>query len=379
MAKLINQNKPPQSLRRLFNDAGIEFNGSNAWDIQVHHPKAYKEILLHGSLGFGQAYVDGWWDSAQLDETAHRLLRFDVDNTLGAWAKIKLIGEVLRHRFMNLQSPQRAFHVAEQHYDIGNDIFEAMLDSSMSYSCAYWKDASNLERAQQAKLDLICRKLELKPGERLLEIGCGWGGLAYFAAKHYGVEVLGVTVSKEQQKLAQARCKGLPIEIVLMDYRKLSGQFDKIVSVGMFEHVGVKNYQAYFNMAHQRLKNDGLFLLHTIGSHNSQGHTDPWIDKYIFPNGELPSAKEITSAIENLFLIEDWHNFGEDYDRTLMAWWHNFNAAWGELSQCYDQRFYRMWKYYLLSCAGFFRSHQGQLWQIVLSKRERAQIYRSVR
>lgn len=379
MIKLINQNKPPKVLNDLFQSAGVQFNGSNPWDVRVNDTGVYKEILMNGSLGFGEAYVKGWWDSINLDETVNRLLRFDADNKLKGWAKIKFIGQSLRHRLINLQPIHRAFHVAEKHYDIGNDIFEAMLDSSMSYSCAYWKNSTDLESAQQAKLEMICRKLELKPGERLLEIGCGWGGLAYFAAKHYGVEVLGVTVSKEQQKLAQERCKGLPVEIVLMDYRKLSGQFDKIVSVGMFEHVGFKNYRAYFDIAHQLLKPEGLFLLHSIGSHNSQGHTDPWIDKYIFPNGELPSAKEITSAIEDLFLIEDWHNFGEDYDRTLMAWWNNFDSAWHKLSSRYGESFYRVWKYYLLCCAGFFRSHQGQLWQIVLSKRERTKIYRSVR
>lgn len=379
MSKLIIQNKSPKVLERLFEAAGVSFNGPEPWDIQVHDSRAYREILLNGSLGFGQAYVNGWWDSTSPDETVNRLLRFDVDNKLSGWPKIKLIGQSLRHRLINLQAIHRAFLVAEKHYDIGNDIFEAMLDSSMSYSCAYWANSNNLEDAQQAKLDMICRKLELRPGERLLEIGCGWGGLAYFAANHYGVEVIGVTVSKEQQKLAKHRCKGLPVEIVLMDYRKLSGQFDKIVSVGMFEHVGVKNYGAYFDIAHRLLKQEGLFLLHTIGSHNSQGHTDPWIDKYIFPNGELPSAKEIATAIEDFFLIEDWHSFGEDYDRTLMAWWHNFNSAWGELSASYSDRFYRMWSYYLLSCAGFFRSHQGQLWQIVLSKRERSKIYRSIR
>ena len=379
MQNILDHRAAPKALHSLFGSAGVKFNGDDPWDIQIYNLKAYREILLHGTLGFGHAYVNGWWDSSQLDETAHRLLRYDVDNKLHGWSRIKLLGESLRHRLINLQSPQRAFHVAEQHYDIGNDVFEAMLDSSMSYSCAYWKDANNLEKAQQAKLDMICRKLELNPGDRILEIGCGWGGLAYFAAKYYGVEVVGITVSKEQQKFAQKRCYGLPVEILLMDYRDMSGQFDKIVSVGMFEHVGVKNYAAYFNITYRLLKDDGLFLLHTIGSHSSQGHTDPWIDRYIFPNGELPAANEIASAIEHLFLIEDWHNFGEDYDRTLMAWWENFDAAWGSLNAMYSERFYRMWKYYLLVCAGFFRSHQGQLWQIVLSKRDRQTIYRSVR
>lgn len=233
--------------------------------------------------------------------------------------------------------------------------------------------------ADRCKLDLICRKLELQPGERLLEIGCGWGGLAHFAAKRYGVEVVGITVSKEQQKLARERCAGLPVSIELMDYRELAGRFDKAVSVGMFEHVGRKNYPVYFDTVRRLLAEDGLFLLHTIGNYCTSPQTDAWIESYIFPNGKLPSAKELAEALENRFLIEDWHNFGSDYDHTLMAWWTNFERAWPNLEGKYGKRFYRMWKYYLMSCAGYFRSRQGQLWQLVLSKRQRGGAYRSVR
>lgn len=228
-------------------------------------------------------------------------------------------------------------------------------------------------------MDLICRKLELKPGERLLEIGCGWGGLARHAAAHYGVQVTGITVSQEQRKLAMERCQGLPVDIQLMDYRNITGLFDKAVSVGMFEHVGTKNYPIFFDTVSRVLKAEGLFLLHTIGNHTTSTNVDPWIDRYIFPNGKLPSALELAAYTEGAFLIEDWHNFGLDYDRTLMAWWHNFEAAWPRLSVHYDKRFHRMWKYYLHCCAGFFRSRQGQLWQLVLSKRERPKGYRSVR
>jgi len=199
------------------------------------------------------------------------------------------------------------------------------------------------------------------------------------AAKHYAVEVVGVTISKEQQKLALARCEGLPVKVELKDYRALNGQFDKVVSVGMFEHVGEKNYRTYFQTVSRLLTDDGLFLLHTIGNHKRNGSLDPWIDRYIFPNGKLPSAREITESLEGIFLLEDWHNFGRDYDRTLMAWWHNFENAWPALESRYGRRFYRMWKYYLHSCAGFFRSRQGQLWQLVLNKRAYAGTYRSVR
>jgi len=369
----------PAVLRELAAEAGITLNGDAPWDIQVLDPRLYRRILTKGSLGFGEAYVDGMWECERLDQLFDRLLRIDAEEKLGSWARLRLFGEVLRHSLFNLQSDRRAFQVAEQHYDIGNDVFVAMLDRTMSYSCGYWDGAGSLVEAQQKKLDMICRKLELKRGEVLLEIGCGWGGLARFAAEHYGVEVVGITVSKAQQELARARCAGLPVSIELMDYRELSRKFDKVVSVGMFEHVGPKNYRTYFDIAHRALKNDGLFLLHTIGSAVTVAKTDPWIDQYIFPNGKLPSAKEVAAAVEGRFLIEDWHNFGADYDRTLMAWWANFDAAWPELEARYGTRFYRMWKYYLLSCAGFFRSRQGQLWQVVRRKPQRASTYRSVR
>lgn len=372
-------NNPPRILAELLEPCDVRFNGSRPWDIRVQDESIYQRILAGGSLGFGEAYVDGVWDCPRLDELFARLMRVDVDEKVAGWFKLRLSLELLRRYLFNLQSSRRAFQVGEHHYDIGNDIFEAMLDSSMSYSCGYWEHADNLEQAQRHKLDLICRKLQLKSGERLLEIGCGWGGLMRHAAKHFDVEVVGVTVSKEQQKLAQQRCEGLPVTVELTDYREVTGRFDKAVSVGMFEHVGEKNYRTYFDAVDRLLKDDGLFLLHTIGNHKTNKTLDPWIEKYIFPNGKLPSAREMVQGLEGRFLIEDWHNFGADYERTLMAWWENFERAWPGLEHRYDNRFYRMWKYYLHSCAGFFRSRQGQLWQLVLSKRCRAGIYRSVR
>jgi len=371
--------EPPAVLAELAQQADVRFNGDRPWDIQVRDRDVYSRILLKGSLGFGESYMDGQWDCHAMDDLFDRLLSADIDQKLGGWARLRLFGEILRQRLFNLQSETRAFQVGEQHYDIGNDVFEAMLDPTMSYSCALWESADSLEQAQLNKLDLICRKLELNAGESLLEIGCGWGGLARHAAERYGVRVTGVTVSKEQQRLAQARCAGLPVTIELMDYRKLEGQFDKVVSVGMFEHVGPKNYPVYFDTAHRLMKSDGLFLLHTIGTHKTAPVLDPWMDRYIFPNGKLPSAEEITTVVNDRFLIEDWHNFGQDYAHTLVAWWQRFDAAWPQLERRYGPRFYRMWRYYLMSCTGFFRSRQGQLWQLVLSKRARKQIYRSIR
>ncbi|AOE50542.1 cyclopropane fatty acyl phospholipid synthase [Kangiella sediminilitoris] len=371
--------QPPAILTDIASKAGISFNGAHPWDIQVLDDSIYKRILTNGSLGFGESYMDGLWECDQLDELFTRILRSDIEEELGFIAKLKLGLEVIRQNLFNRQSEKRAYEVGERHYDIGNDIFEAMLDPTMNYSCAYWANADTLEQAQLDKLDLICRKLELKPGETVLDIGCGWGGFARFAAEHYSVNVHGITISKEQKKLAEERCKDLPITIELQDYRKLEGTFDKIVSIGMFEHVGPKNYPTYFDTALRLLKDDGLFLLHTIGKFNTTPHVDPWINKYIFPNGKVPSALQMTQALDDRFNIEDWHNFGPDYDCTLLAWWQNFNQAWPELSEKYDQRFYRMWKYYIHCSAGFFRSKQGQLWQLVLSKKGRHGTYRSVR
>lgn len=369
----------PAALSQLLASADVRFDGARPWDLRVHDPRLYGRILRDWSLGLGEAYVDGDWDCEQLDELFHRLLRADIEYRALGRARLRLVAEHLRHTLFNLQSVRRAFHVGERHYDAGNDVFESMLDSRMIYSCAYWAHAGDLEQAQLDKLDMICRKLELRPGETLLDIGCGWGGLARFAAERYGVQVTGITVSKEQLQLGRQRCAGLPVTLLLQDYRDLQGEFDKIVSVGMFEHVGPKNHDAYFSAVRRMLKPKGLFLLHTIGLSEASPHTDPWIDRYVFPNGRLPAPTEIARAIEGRFVIEDWHNFGPDYDRTLMAWHDRFERAWPELSTRYSARFHRMWRYYLLCCAGFFRSRSGQLWQIVLAGRERMQAYRSVR
>ncbi|HBT97366.1 MAG TPA: cyclopropane fatty acyl phospholipid synthase [Desulfobulbaceae bacterium] len=376
------ESKPEKShlaLDRLTRQAGITINGNNPWDIQVRDERFYEAVLGKWSLGLGEAYMDGYWDCQQLDNCITRFLRSGLDGKALGWARLPLIFGVIQAKFRNLQSKKRAFQIGEQHYDTGNDLFENMLDSRLIYSCGYWENAHDLEQAQEDKLEMICRKLQLKTGEKLLDIGCGWGGLMAYAARQYGVEATGVTVSREQRQYALDHYKDLPLKIELSDYRDLQGKYDKIVSVGMFEHVGAKNYATFFNTAQRLLKDDGLFLLHTIGNASTTLGTDPWISKYIFPNSSIPSAVEITKALERRFLIEDWHNFGQDYDRTLMAWYDRFENAWPKISPKYGERFHRMWKYYLLCCAGFFRSRQGQLWQLVLTKRERTDTYRSLR
>ena len=314
-----------QRAERHLSKADIEINGNNPWDIQVHNNNLYQRVLAEGSLGLGESYMDGWWDCHCLDEFFNRILRAGLDRTVRSW---KTIFDHLKARLFNFQKISRACQVGKKHYDIGNDLYACMLDELMIYSCAYWKNANTLDDAQEAKLDLVCRKLNLKPGMTVLDIGCGWGGTARFAAERYGVDVTGVTVSEEQLKFGCDMCQGLPVDIKLQDYRSLNGKFDRILSIGMFEHVGYKNYRTFMEKTKTLLKEDGLLVLQTIGANRSTVRIDPWIDKYIFPNAMLPSPLQVTAAVDGLFVIEDWQNLGPDYERTLLQWHQNFQENW---------------------------------------------------
>lgn len=351
----------------LLEKADIRINGDRPWDIRLNAHGVIDAALAHGNLGLGESYMSGAWDVDRLDEFFHHLLRARLPDQINP---SKLILHHLRTRMLNLQTAKRAFEVGEAHYDQGNDFFAAMLDKRMTYACGDWKNADTLDEAQEAKLDLICRNLELQPGMRVLDIGCGWGSFMAYAAEHYGVECVGLTISQEQAAYGKELMKnGLPVEFRLRDYRDETEQFDRIVSIGMFEHVGRKNYREYMEVAKRCLKDNGLFLLHTIGKNVRDTSPAPWIDKYIFPNGELPALGHVTDAAEELFVVEDLHNFGADYDKTLMAWRTNFEANWRRFSETCGKRFYRMWRYYLLSCAGAFRARDIQLWLFVLGKK----------
>lgn len=364
-------------LRKLLQEADIEIHGGRRWDIQVHDERFFGRVVRGGSLALGEAYMDGWWDAEALDEFFFRVLRSRIDQHFKTNFATALLA--VRNKIRNQQRVSKAFHVGRAHYDIGNDIYQAMLDERMVYTCGYWKDATTLGQAQEAKLDLVCRKIGLEKGMRVLDIGGGWGSFAKFAAQKYGVSVVATTVSKKQKELGEKLCVGLPVEIRLEDYRVTSGTYDRIVSLGMFEHVGYKNYRTFMEAVHQLLADDGAFLLHSIGGDASVTSGDQWMNKYIFPRGMLPSISQIGSSIEHLFVMEDWHNFGADYDKTLMAWFQHFDAAWHTLEHTYGKRLYRMWKYYLLSCAGLFRARRSQLWQIVLSKGGILDGYTSIR
>ena len=354
-------------VQTLLQGTQIQLNGNQPWDIKVYNDNFFPRVLYQGALGLGESYVEKWWDCEQVDVFFNHLLNANLDTKthIPFHYSIKL----LLAKIINLQSVKRAKKVAHQHYNLGNHLFECMLDKHMMYSCGYWKEAKTLDSAQEAKLHLICQKLQLQPGMRLLDIGCGWGGLAKFAAEKYGVNVVGITISEEQYHYAKKICADYPVEIRLQDYRELNETYDRIVSVGMFEHVGHLNYLTYLQAVNRSLTDDGLFLLHTIGSNYTNYLTNEWTEKYIFANGMLPSIAQIAKAAEQLFVMEDWHNFGAYYDHTLMAWHKNFNDNWDHLKQNHDDRFYRLWSYYLLSSAGGFRSRSLQLWQIVFSKR----------
>jgi cyclopropane-fatty-acyl-phospholipid synthase len=355
-----------QTIQDMLNIADIQINGDRPWDIQVRNQKFYQRILAGGSLALGESYMDGWWDCEALDQFFAKIMQARLDRKVkhsprALWA-------IFKAKIANPQRKSKAYEIGRWHYDIGNDLFEVMLDQQMNYSCGYWKNAKNLNEAQEAKLDLICRKLTLKPGI-----------FAKFAAENYDVRVLGITVSRQQVEYASRCCRQVAVEIKLQDYRTLNDIFDRIVSIGMFEHVGFTNYRTYMQVVHRCLAPDGLFLLHTIAGNKSVNSTDPWINKYIFPNSMLPSAQQITSAAEGLFVLEDWHSFGPHYDDTLMTWYDNFEANWDKIKDVYDQRFFRMWAYYLLSCAGSFRARRNQLWQIVFSKKGLSGGYQSIR
>lgn len=356
----------PLLIQQKLASCGIVINGPHEWDPQINNEEFYRRVAAEKNLGLGEAYMDGWWNCKRLDELLCRIIKCGVEYDIRGSLRYALL--LLPMKLLNMQSRSRSHIVAKEHYDIGNDLFFSFLDPLRQYSCAYFKDTEDLAQAQVRKLELIAMKLELKEGDQLLDIGCGWGGLAKYMASRYGCQVTAVNISREQLDFAREDCKGLPVEFLGCDYRDIKGEYDKVVSVGMFEHVGNKNFRSYMDVVHRVLRKNGLFLLHTIGGNTSGVNCDRWLNKYIFPNGCLPSAAQIAAAAEGLFVIEDLHNLGGHYDKTLMSWYENFTKAWPAFAEKYGERFQRMWNYYLLSCAGAFRARAIQLFQVLMTR-----------
>jgi cyclopropane-fatty-acyl-phospholipid synthase len=361
----LDDGRAAELCKELLARAGVTVGGDAPWDLTVHDDRLWARVLRDGNLGFGDAYLDGWWDCPAIDQLLDRILRARLDRE--ARANWVFMAQIVRGWLLNPQA-LRPFEVAERHYDIGNDLYEAMLDTSMAYTCGYWRDGvRDLDAAQAAKLALVCAKLGLRPGMRVLELGCGWGSFAAYAARHHGVHVTAYNVSREQVAWIRERHAGLAIDVHLADYRAATGTFDAVVSIGLMEHVGSKNYRAYMELVARCLTPHGVALVHTIGSNRTMHRIDGWFDRHIFPNASFPTLAQLTDACEDLLVPEDVHNIGPHYDPTLMAWWKRFDAAWPRLRDRYGDRFYRMWKYYLLSSAATFRSRFNQLFQLVLT------------
>lgn len=356
-------------VRELFESAGVGVAGREPGDILVKNPEFYGRLLREASIGLGESYMDGWWECEKLDLFIEKILRADMKKKIEGSLRLKLL--TLQAVVTNMQSRKRAKIVAEKHYDLGNDLYEVMLCPRMVYTCGYWKNAKNLNDAQDAKLELICKKAQLKPGMKVLDLGCGFGGFAIYAAEKYGCDVTGVTVSVEQQKFGQgvATKKKLPVEIRVQDFRDVRGSFDAVVSIGMLEHVGWKNHRNLMEVVDRNLKDGAIAVLHTIGSNESQKHGIPFFEKHIFPNAASPSLAQLGKAMEGLFVAEDIHNIGPDYEPTLLAWWKNFEAGYDTLDKTkYDRRFWLMWRFYLLAAAGAVAARESQLWHLVLTK-----------
>lgn len=360
--------KSKEKVAQVLQKVGITLNGSKPTDIQINDEQVWNRVIGGGSLALGETFMDGEWDVDDLAGLVDTVYRANLYQELVSFDALPLI---IRGIFQNLQSRTRAFGVAHAHYDLGNDLYTKMLDARMVYTSGIWKGVDTLEAAQEQKLERLCNRIGLESGDRVLDIGCGWGSFMKYAAERHGASVIGLTVSVGQTELAEKMCAGLPAEFVIGDYRDYTSneKFDHVVSIEMIEAVGVKNLRTYFKKAHSLLQPDGCFGLQAIMGLEPKPVPDVWIDRYIFPNGILPSLAQIEKAIRGLFVIESLENFAPDYDKTLMEWWKRFDVSYEKLkteNPKYDERFYRMWKFYLQGCAGLFRADEVQVNQIIL-------------
>eukprot|EP00928_Gymnodinium_smaydae_P010979 TRINITY_DN14121_c0_g5_i1.p1 TRINITY_DN14121_c0_g5~~TRINITY_DN14121_c0_g5_i1.p1 ORF type:complete len:417 (-),score=86.53 TRINITY_DN14121_c0_g5_i1:242-1492(-) len=350
--------------------------------IEVVDSSAWYDIITKGNFGIAEGYMHGKlkvdplpFFLSVLNGTSVGTRRKEHADVLGWVMGLVALPTDLLGLVTNQQTKDRSRRVTEQHYDAGNDLYERMLGPSMSYTCAYWKGAENLDQAQENKFDLIRRKLELAPGMKVADLGMGWGTAAEHMHKQAGVNVTGVSLSKEQVKWAQQNLAKPGLQFIWSDFRdhcedpKYMGYYDRVYSIGMMEHVGYKNYQTFFKCIKNLLKPDGLAVVHTIGEPDFVSAGDPFLEKYIFPGVVIPALSKVTPAFENDFILEDFQNFGHDYSRTLAAWSENSKAFFKENPTAYSLEFQRMWDYYLKMCEALFELRINQLWHFVLSPR----------
>lgn len=381
-AVMVQQLKNPDNaelaVRKLAEFAGIP---DTAFDhLQVVDKSAWYDIITKQNLGIAESYMHGKVEIDLVPFFTTLLNGTAIGTRRKETSFVHVIDALnapmqLSARLFNQQTRERSTRVTKQHYDAGNDLYEVMLGPSMSYTCAYWRNANNLDEAQTAKFDLVRRKLELRPGMKVVDLGMGWGTAAAYMHQHGNVDVTGVSLSEEQVKWAQAHLVKPGLRFIFSDYRdhcddpEYAGAYDRVYSIGMLEHVGFHNHWSFFKCIKKLLKPDGLAVVHTIGEPDPVPVMDPFLDTYIFPGAVIPALSGLTSAFENDFILEDFQNFGHDYSKTLAAWHINAQKFFEKNPGAYSQEFQRMWNYYLKICEVLFDLRINQLWHFVLSPR----------
>ena len=346
--------------------AGVSIGGKESCDIQVADQRFYRVVLTQGSLGLGEAYLRGWWTCNDLEELSYRLIQSGLYKA-SLLLPLPLVADLV-HATFNQQSKEKSLRVAVQHYSLGNDIFLSFLGSYHNYSCGYYLETDDLDEAQRLKLEKGCRLLDLRPGDRVLDVGGGWGEFARYAATHHGCQVTSINIADEQIKFAKEYCKDASVEVRRCDYRDITGRFDKIMVMAMLTHVGYKNYRQFMEIMARCLEPGGMMLIESVGGHKSMKNCEPWINRYIFPGGVLPSLRQIDAAIAGLFSRKVLDEFGSSYVHTLRAWNRNFLQAWPAHQCRYDERVRLMFEYFFQTVAGAFRAGYLLHWHILLQK-----------
>ncbi|MEB2845625.1 methyltransferase domain-containing protein [Rhizobiales bacterium RZME27] len=349
--------------------------------MRLTDPKLYKGLVFNPELAAGEAYMDGTMRFEEGSTLQDFLTLFSVNRlSLGSYPLQKVL-RAIKMRFRKRQQSNRKGQAQQNvahHYDLGNEFYKLFLDDNMLYSCAYFREeGETLEQAQRNKLRLLAAKLGLKPGMKVLDIGCGWGDLALYLASLEDVQVLGVTLSKEQQALASERAQkaGLAdrVKFELRDYRDVTEKFDRIVSVGMFEHVGVHHYDEFFAKINTLMPDDGVMVLHSIGHMSPPGMASPWLRKYIFPGAYSPALSEVFEVVEqNSLWVTDLEFLRVHYATTLAHWNQRFQANRNRVIELYDERFARMWEFYLISAEMMFRTGSQMVFHMQLSRKRAA-------